>query len=151
MEASRLVTAVTDAVDAYGEYEKYAAYARLESLRFIVSNTTEAGIVLDESDRFELCPPNTYPGKLCKLLYERAVAFDYAQDKGLVMLPVELIEDNGIELKRCVKRLARLWKLGERFEQWLESACVFTSTLVDRIVTGYPKEEAEAIWQKLGY
>ncbi|MEG0997111.1 MAG: tagaturonate reductase, partial [Clostridia bacterium] len=151
VEASRLVTAVTDAVDAYGEYEKYAAYARLESLRFIVSNTTEAGIVLDESDRFELCPPNTYPGKLCKLLYERAVAFDYAQDKGLVMLPVELIEDNGIELKRCVKRLARLWKLGERFEQWLESACVFTSTLVDRIVTGYPKEEAEAIWQKLGY
>ncbi|MBE5814097.1 MAG: tagaturonate reductase [Clostridiales bacterium] len=150
-EQTRLITSVTDAVDAYGEYEKYAAYAKEESLRFIVSNTTEAGIVLDESDRFELCPPNTYPGKLCKLLFERAEAFDYANDKGLVILPVELIDDNGIELKRCVKALAKLWNLGDRFESWLDEACVFTSTLVDRIVTGYPRDEVEAIWQKLGY
>ena len=151
VEMSRLITSVSDAVDAYGEYEKYAAYAKEESLRFIVSNTTEAGIVLDESDKFELCPPNTYPGKLCKFLYERAQAFDYAPDKGLVMLPVELIDDNGIQLKRCVKALAKLWNLGERFENWLDEACVFTSTLVDRIVTGYPRGEDTAIWEKLGY
>lgn len=151
VEMSRGITSVSDAVDAYGEYEKYAAYARLDTLRFIVSNTTEAGIVLDESDRFDLCPPNTYPGKLCKFLYERAEAFGYAADKGLIILPVELIDDNGIALKRCVKALARLWKLGERFEAWLDEACVFTSTLVDRIVTGYPRDEAETIWQKLGY
>ena len=69
----------------------------------------------------------------------------------MIILPVELIDDNGIALKRCVKALARLWKLGERFETWLDEACVFTSTLVDRIVTGYPRDEAEAIWQKLGY
>ncbi len=150
-EQTRMITSVVDAVDAYGEYEKYAAYAKEESLRFIVSNTTEAGIVLDESDSFELCPPNTYPGKLCKLLFERAEAFGYAADKGLVILPVELIDDNGIELKRCVKALARAWKLGERFENWLDDACVFTSTLVDRIVTGYPRDEVETIWQKLGY
>lgn len=151
VEMSRAITSVSDAVDAYGEYEKYAAYARLDTLRFIVSNTTEAGIVLDESDRLDLCPPNSYPGKLCKFLYERAEAFGYAADKGLIILPVELIDDNGIALKRCVKALARLWKLGERFETWLDEACVFTSTLVDRIVTGYPRDEAEAIWQKLGY
>ena len=150
-EQTRLITSVTDAVDAYGEYEKYAAYAKEESLRFIVSNTTEAGIVLDENDKFELCPPASYPGKLCKLLFERAEAFDYASDKGLVILPVELIDDNGIELKRCVKALAKLWQLGERFENWLDEACVFTSTLVDRIVTGYPRDEVEAIWEKLGY
>ncbi len=150
-EQSRLITSVNDAVDAYGEYEKYAAYAKEESLRFIVSNTTEAGIVLDESDEFDLCPPKSYPGKLCKLLFERAEAFDYASDKGLVILPVELIDDNGIELKRCVKALAKLWNLGARFENWLDEACVFTSTLVDRIVTGYPRDEAEAIWEKLGY
>lgn len=88
---------------AYGEYEKYAAYARLDTLRFIVSNTTEAGIVLDENDRLDLCPPNSYPGKLCKFLYERAEAFGYAADKGLIILPVELIDDNGIALKRCVQ------------------------------------------------
>ena len=153
VEQSRLITSVQDTVDAYGEYERYAAYAKLDTLRFIVSNTTEAGIVLDETDALELCPPKTYPGKLTKFLYERALAFDYAPDKGLVILPVELIDDNGIELKRCVKALSKLWKLGERFDAWLESACVFTSTLVDRIVTGYPKDEQdrEAIWQKLGY
>ena len=151
VEQSRKITSVMDAVDAYGEYEKYAAFAKLDTLRFIVSNTTEAGIVLDESDELALCPPKSYPGKLCKLLYERAQAFDYAPDKGLVVLPVELIDDNGIELRRCVKALAKLWKLGDRFDKWLDEACVFTSTLVDRIVTGYPRDEAEQIWQKLGY
>ena len=151
VEKTRLITSVSDAVDAYAEYERYVAISKLDSLRFIVSNTTEAGIVLDESDRFDLTPPNTYPGKLTKLLFERAEALDYALDKGLIILPVELIDDNGIQLKRCVKALAKLWKLGERFDTWLEEACVFTSTLVDRIVTGYPREEAAEICQKLGY
>ncbi|MDD3335724.1 MAG: tagaturonate reductase [Eubacteriales bacterium] len=152
VEKSRLITSVEDVVDAYGEYEKYADYAKVDTLRYIVSNTTEAGIVLDESDKFELCPPNTYPGKLTKFLFERAEAFDYAADKGIVILPVELIDDNGIQLKKCVMALAKLWKLGERFEKWLDNACVFTSTLVDRIVTGYPRDDAErqGIWDKLG-
>ena len=94
VENARLITSVSDAVDAYTEYDKYAAFAKLDTLRFIVSNTTEAGIVLDESDRFELTPPNTYPGKLTKFLFERAEAFNYAPDKGLMILPVELIDDN---------------------------------------------------------
>ena len=151
VEQSRIITSVSDAVDAYSEYDKYASYAKCETLRFIVSNTTEAGIVLDETDKFELCPPKSYPGKLCKFLYERAVAFDYAEDKGLIVLPVELIDDNGIHLHEDVVALAKMWKLGDRFLQWLESACVFTSTLVDRIVTGYPRGEDKAIWDKLGY
>ena len=151
VEQSRLITSVSDAVDAYAEYEKYAAYAKCETLRFVVSNTTEAGIVLKEDDDFNACPPVSFPAKLCKFLYERAVHFDYAQDKGLVMLPVELIDDNGIMLKKCVKALAKIWNLGEKFENWLDTACVFTSTLVDRIVTGYPRDEVQSIWEKLGY
>jgi len=151
VEQSRLITSVSDAVDAYGEYDKYAAYAKCETLRFIVSNTTEAGIVLKEDDDINACPPVSFPAKLCKFLYERAVHFDYAQDKGLVMLPVELIDDNGIMLKKCVKALAKIWNLGEKFENWLDTACVFTSTLVDRIVTGYPRDEVQGIWEKLGY
>ncbi len=151
VEKSRLITCVDDAVDAQEEYEKYAAYAKEASLRFIVSNTTEAGIVLDREDSFDACPPRSYPGKLTKFLYERAVHFDFAADKGLIMLPVELIDDNGIMLKKCVTELARIWQLGERFERWLEEACIFTSTLVDRIVTGYPRDDAEALWQTLGY
>ena len=151
VEKSRLITSVSDAVDCYSQYDAYAAYARCESLRFIVSNTTEAGIVLQADDDFSACPPVSFPSKLCKFLYERAVHFDYAPDKGLVMLPVELIDDNGIALKRCVKAMAEIWQLGERFLTWLDTACVFTSTLVDRIVTGYPRDEVDALWAKLGY
>jgi tagaturonate reductase len=151
VEKTRLITSVSDAVDTVGEYEKYAAYAKEPTLRFIVSNTTEAGIVLDPEDQFDLCPPRSYPGKLTKFLYERAKHFDFAADKGLVMLPVELIDDNGIMLKKCVLELARIWNLGDRFLAWLEEACVFTSTLVDRIVTGYPRDDAEQLWQTLGY
>ncbi len=146
-----IVTSVSDAVDAYGEYEKYAAYARLDTLRFIVSNTTEAGIVYDDTDRLEYMPPKTYPGKLTKFLYERYQHFNGAQDKGLIMLPVELIDDNGIHLKECVLKLAALWKLEEGFITWINEACVFTSTLVDRIVTGYPRDEAEELCKEFGY
>ena len=148
---NRIVTSVADAVDAYGEYEKYAAFAKLDTLRYIVSNTTEAGIVYDDTDRLEMNPPKSYPGKLTKFLYERYKHFDGAADKGLVMLPVELIDDNGIHLKECVLKLAKLWNLEEGFTAWLNDACVFTSTLVDRIVTGYPRDEAEELCKEFGY
>lgn len=148
---NRIVTSVSDAVDAYGEYQKYADYAKLDTLRFIVSNTTEAGIVYDDTDRLEMEPPKSYPGKLTKFLYERYKHFNGAEDKGLVMLPVELIDDNGIHLKECVLKLAKLWELEDGFTEWLEKACVFTSTLVDRIVTGYPKDEAEELCKEFGY
>lgn len=148
---SRIVTSVTDVVDAYGEYEKYAAFAKLDSLRFIVSNTTEAGIVYDDTDRLELNPPKTYPGKLTKFLYERYTHFQGDPEKGLVMLPVELIDDNGIHLKECVQKLSKLWNLEEGFTKWLDDACIFTSTLVDRIVTGYPKDEADELCREFGY
>ena len=148
---NRVVTSVTDVVDAYGEYEKYAEFAKLDTLRFIVSNTTEAGIVYDDTDKFELNPPKTYPGKLTKFLFERYKHFNGAQDQGLVMLPVELIDDNGIHLKECVLKLAKLWKLEDEFIAWINDACVFTSTLVDRIVTGYPRDEAEELCKEFGY
>lgn len=148
---NRIVTSVTDVVDAYGEYEKYADFAKLDTLRFIVSNTTEAGIVYDDTDKFEFNPPKTYPGKLTKFLFERYQHFNGAQDKGLVMLPVELIDDNGIHLKECVLKLAELWKLEDGFTAWINDACVFTSTLVDRIVTGYPRDEAEELCKEFGY
>lgn len=148
---NRVVTSVLDTVESYGEYERYAAYAKCETLRFIVSNTTEAGIVYDPEDRLSFEPPHSYPGKLTKFLFERAEHFQYAPEKGVVILPTELIDDNGIRLKECVTKLAQDWALGQRFLDWLEEACVFTSTLVDRIVTGYPGENAEKIWNELGY
>jgi len=148
---NRQVTSVADVADTYTEYEKYMGYARLDTLRYIVSNTTEAGIVFDAEDKSEFNPPKTYPGKLTKFLYERYRAFDGAVDKGLVMLPVELIDDNGIHLKECVLRFCELWKLEEEFVNWINEACIFCSTLVDRIITGYPKDEDKKLWDEWGY
>ena len=148
---NRIVTAVSDTVAAYEDYEKYTDYAKLDSLRFVVSNTTEAGIVYNEDDRFEYNPPHTFPGKLTKFLYERFAHFEGAMDKGLVMLPVELIDDNGIHLKECVMKQITNWGLGEDFANWVENACIFCSTLVDRIITGYPKGEDEKLWEEWGY
>lgn len=147
----RIVTSVEDAVDAYGEYDRFMAYAGLETLRFVVSNTTEAGIVFDPTDRYELTPPSSFPGKLTKFLHARWKHFHGDPGKGLVMLPVELIDDNGIMLHRCVLQLIELWGLEADFKAWVEEACVFTSTLVDRIITGYPQDEAQELWEKWGY
>lgn len=147
----RVVTSVQKAVDTYGEYDAFMALARLDTLQFVVSNTTEAGIVYDETDQFESKPPKTYPGKLTKFLYERFQAFQGAADKGLILLPVELIEDNGKKLRECVLKLADLWKLGADFKKWVEDDNIFCSTLVDRIITGYPRAEAGKICEELGY
>jgi tagaturonate reductase len=148
---NRIVTSISGAVDAYSEYGQYAALAKSDTLRFVVSNTTEAGIVYDAADCFEFCPPKTYPGKLTKFLYERYLHFQGDRSKGLIILPVELIDDNGIHLKEIVLKLSEQWKLDASFTVWLNEACVFCSTLVDRIVTGYPKEEAEKLWKDFGY
>lgn len=148
---NRIITCITKAFGAYEDYDAYASYACCDSLRFIISNTTEAGIVYDESDSFDMNPPGTYPGKLTKLLYERFSHYGGDRDKGLIILPCELIEDNGIKLKGCVMDYARLWKLGSDFCSWVEEACCFCSTLVDRIVTGYPGEEINKLWEEAGY
>lgn len=148
---NRIVTSVTDVVAAHEEYEKYSAYAKLDSLRYIVSNTTEAGIVYDANDKLEMNPPVSFPGKLAKFLYERYTHFNGAMDKGLVMLPVELIDDNGIHLKECVLKQADNWGLDNGFKNWINEACIFCSTLVDRIITGYPREEDAKLWEEWGY
>lgn len=147
---SRIVTSVEKIVGCYEDFEGFLNLARLDSLEFVVSNTTEAGIVLDKTDSMEGIP-NTYPGKLTKFLYTRFEVFGGDMEKGLIMLPVELIENNGEKLKECVLTLAQLWELSEEFQAWVANACVFCSTLVDRIVTGYPRDEAVTICEKLGY
>ncbi len=148
---NRQITSVADAVNPYAEYDRYKKLAGIDTLRFVVSNTTEAGIVFDARDRFELEPPGTFPGKLTKFLYHRYEAFGGDPDRGLVMLPVELIDDNGGVLKECVMGYIQLWNLGSGFRAWVEETCVFASTLVDRIVTGYPKDREKEEWQALGY
>ena len=139
----RTVTAVRGTVNPYTDYEAYRALARLESLRFLISNTTEAGIVYDETDCFDTQPAATYPGRLVQFLYERWQEFGSDPAKGLIILPVELIENNGRELKKCVMKFIDLWKLDAAFKTWVEEANIFCSTLVDRIVSGKSQSMSE--------
>lgn len=147
---SRIITSVSKALDCGEDYDEYMNLARLDTLRFVVSNTTEAGIVLDKNDSFDGLP-STYPGKLTKFLYERYTAFNGASDKGLIILPVELIEENGKKLKKCVLALSEAWNLPKGFINWINECNIFCSTLVDRIVTGYPRGYAEKVFEELGY
>ena len=147
---SRIVTSISKVMDCKDDYEEFMGLAKLDTLRFVVSNTTEAGIVLDKNDTMEGLPA-TYPGKLTKFLFERYTAFNGDASKGLIILPVELIENNGGKLKECVLALCDIWNLPAEFKSWVCEACVFCSTLVDRIVTGYPRNEVAAICEELGY
>lgn len=118
-------------------------------LRYIISNTTEAGITLMEEE-----PINTlaksYPAKLTQLLYDRFTAFSGDHTRGLTILPMELMEQNGMTLRECVLTMANRWGLPDDFTAWIRDACVFVNTLVDRIVTGFPTDPAP-IWDTLGY
>lgn len=150
-QQTTVVGCISQALNPYTEFEEYLALARLPQLRVMVSNTTEAGIALHPDDALDAAPPPSFPGKLTRFLWERFLAFNGAPDKGLILLPCELIDDNGTQLRRCVLDTARKWALPQPFEAWLKQHCFFANTLVDRIVTGYPREEAPALWQQLGY
>ena len=133
----RKINVISRCVKPYDDFGSYLALAENPDFRFVVSNTTEAGICFSEKDSMEDRPANTFPGKLTQLLKHR---FDLGL-QGFVFLPCELIDRNGDNLKKCVLQYAELWELGEGFRQWIEHENVFCCTLVDRINTGYPKDE----------
>ncbi|MGK5025735.1 tagaturonate reductase [Janthinobacterium sp. RB2R34] len=147
----RTIECVEREINPATMYGDYLALAQLPELRFIVSNTTEAGIATNDTDAFDDAPPSTFPAKLACLLFDRYTYFNASLEKGVVLLPCELIEQNGPALKAAVLHFARLWQLDAGFAAWIDSACVFCSTLVDRIVTGFPEGEADAIAADLGY
>ena len=131
------VESISRCVDPYKNYEGYMALADNPDFRFVVSNTTEAGIEFVDSCKFEDKPALSFPGKLTQLLYRR-----YKNGlNGFVILSCELIDNNGSELKKCVLKYAELWNLESDFVAWLENENHFVNTLVDRIVTGYPNDE----------
>ena len=131
------IDVISRCVKPYDDFDEYMALAEVDTFRFIVSNTTEAGIAFNENDKITDKPASSFPGKLTQLLYKR-----YKLNKGgFVFLPCELIENNGTELKKCILKYAELWGLGDGFTSWIEKENIFTNTLVDRINTGYPKDE----------
>lgn len=128
------------ASDAFADY---LALAHIETVRFVISNTTEAGIVFDPADQFTDAPPRSFPAKLTRLLFERWQVFGGSADHGLVMLPTELNANNGDLLRDCVLDYAKTWELSADFITWLTDHNTFCNTLVDRIVTGFPAHAAD--------
>ncbi|CUN06633.1 MULTISPECIES: tagaturonate reductase [Turicibacter] len=148
---SQIIDSISEFIDPYMNFEAYLQLAEVETLELMISNTTEAGIVLDESDSIEATPPKTFPGKVLAFLLHRYRHFNGDLTKGLYIVPCELIDNNGDELHRCVKRLAEVHHLEEGFMTWLDEANTFTNTLVDRIVPGYPAKRIEEFTNQFGY
>jgi len=132
-----VVDSISRCVKPYEDFEAYLALAEIPTVRYILSNTTEAGIEFKPGDKKTDTPPSSFPGKLTLLLKRR---FETGLP-GFIFLPCELIDRNGDQLKKCVLQYADLWNLGEDFKAWVEKENVFCCTLVDRINTGYPKGE----------
>ena len=147
----RVISCVSRCLNPYSNFEAVLECASNPDLRFITCNTTEAGIAYDPSCQFTDTPANSYPGKLTQFLYRRFQKFGQEEGKGFIVLSCELIDDNGKELEKCVLKYAEQWNLGEDFIAWIKKENTFCSTLVDRIVTGYPRNEADAICEELGY
>lgn len=141
------ITSISRALNPYTQYEEYIKLAENPDLRVIVSNTTEAGIEYLGTEKLTDTPPKSYPAKLTQFLYKR---FQLGL-KGFILLPCELIDNNADNLKKCILQYSDLWKLGDGFKNWLESENDFCNTLVDRIVTGYPRDEVEELTKQIGY
>lgn len=137
----RVISSVAGCLNPYTDFDAYLACAKNPDLRFIASNTTEAGIAFDPACKFEDKPAASFPGKLTQLLYERWKL----GGRGFWILSCELIDNNGRELLECVRKYCELWNLESEFTAWVEKENYFCSTLVDRIVTGYPRNDADAM------
>lgn len=142
------VSVVEQAISPFDDFPAYAALAIDPALAVIVSNTTEAGICYHEGDSFDGFAEITYPAKLTKFLYARF----RAGLPGVYLLPVELIGNNADELFRCVEKYIDLWQLPETFREWNRTENFYCNTLVDRIVSGFPRDEAlrERLWKLVG-
>ena len=146
-----LIDVISRGINPYRDFQDYLKLAEQPEMRFIISNTTEAGIAFDPACKFSDAPASSYPGKLVQLLYHRYEYFKGDLSKGFIIFPCELIFLNGKHLKECIYQYIELWKLGEDFKNWFEKACGVYCTLVDRIVPGYPRDNAAELCERAGY
>ena len=151
MDSIQMIDVINGGLNPYTQNAEFMALAEDPNIRFVISNTTEAGIAFDPSCKLEDKPASSYPGKLTQLLYHRYNHFNGDKSKGFIILPCELIFLNGKELKKCIYQYIELWQLGEGFKTWFEEACGVYCTLVDRIVPGYPKDTIDQIHERIGY
>lgn len=151
IENIELISNIVKGVDPYQNFNEYISLAKEETLEFIISNTTESGIAYERTDTLTMQPPTSFPAKLTVLLYERFKHFNGAADKGVTIIPCELINYNSDTLKDIILKYIDDWSLGAFFKTWILRYCSFHNTLVDRIVPGYPKDEIEMYNSQLQY
>ena len=151
VDSIEMIDVINGGLNPYTQNEEFMALGENPEIRFVISNTTEAGIAFDPSCKLEDKPASSYPGKLTQLLYHRYEHFNGDMSKGFIILPCELIFLNGKELKKCIYQYIELWNLGEGFKAWFEQACGVYCTLVDRIVPGYPKDTIDQIHERIGF
>ena len=151
VDSIEMIDVINGGINPYTQNDEFMALAENPDIRFVISNTTEAGIAFDPSCRLEDKPASSYPGKLTQLLYHRFRHFSGDMTKGFIILPCELIFLNGKELKKCIYQYIEHWNLGEDFKAWFEQACGVYCTLVDRIVPGYPKDTIDQIHERIGF
>lgn len=145
------IDVISRGLNPYTQFDEYLKTAENPEMRYIVSNTTEAGIAYNESDVPSAQPPVSFPAKLTVWLNHRFNTFNGDTTKGVHIIPCELIDKNAFYLKKYILQYAEQWNLGEGFVKWINEACTFSNTLVDRIVPGYPKERIAEITEELGY
>ena len=145
------IDVISRALNPYSQNDEFMKLAEQPEMRFVISNTTEAGIAFDPACKLDDAPASSYPGKLTQLLYHRYKTFNGDKSKGLIIFPCELIFLNGHKLKETIYQYIDLWNLGEDFKQWFEEACGVYATLVDRIVPGFPRKDIQQIQEKLQY
>ena len=145
------IDVISRALNPYTQNAAFMALADQPEIRFVISNTTEAGIAFDPNCKLEDAPASSYPGKLVQLLYRRYQTFNGDPTKGLIIFPCELIFLNGHVLKDCINKYIDLWNLGADFKKWFDEACGVYATLVDRIVPGFPRNEIQQIQEKVCY
>ncbi|MHA6279682.1 tagaturonate reductase [Salinimicrobium sp. CAU 1759] len=151
IQEKRTINCIQKSLNPYRDYSAYLDLATEEELQFLISNTTEAGIAFDETDELEKEPHNSFPAKVTALLYKRFQYFNGAADKGLTIIPCELINYNADNLKKIILQYVELWNLGENFKKWIEESNSFHNTLVDRIVPGYPRAEIDEYQSQLEF
>lgn len=149
VDSLEMIDVVNRGLNPYSQFDEYMLLAENPGIRFVLSNTTEAGINFDPSCKLQDKPAASYPGKLTQLLYHRYKTFNGATDKGWIIFPCELIFRNGEELKKCIHQYIEHWNLDEDFKHWVDTACGIYSTLVDRIVPGYPKDTIHEIQDRI--
>ena len=151
------IDCVSRAMNPYTDFCAFMDLATQPDLRFVISNTTEAGIAFDDSCKLTDTPAASYPGKLTQWLYRRFQCFGGDASRGLVIMPCELIFENGKHLRECILRYIDLWQeaLGEDYEPfrtWFVEHNYVCSTLVDRIVQGAPGADARSLIEaRTGY